>query len=62
MDGFTFTKSELHTEADVPDIDEDTFWEHAEAAKAGCPVSKALAGTNIMLDAKLVGEETRINK
>jgi organic hydroperoxide reductase OsmC/OhrA len=28
--------------------------EHAEAAKAGCPVSQALAGTEITLDAKLV--------
>jgi osmotically inducible protein OsmC len=53
-DGFAITKSELYTEAEVPNIDEDTFWEQAEAAKSGCPVSKALAGTAITLDAKLI--------
>lgn len=51
--GPTITKVELHTEADVPDIDNDTFQEHANAAKEGCPVSKVLAGTEITLDAKL---------
>ena len=30
-----------------------TFAERAEAAKAGCPVSKALAGVDIQLDARL---------
>jgi lipoyl-dependent peroxiredoxin len=29
------------------------FAKHAEAAKAGCPVSQALAGTTITLDATL---------
>lgn len=53
-DGFTITKSELHTQADIPGIDEATFQEKANAAKAGCPVSKALAGVEITLDAKLV--------
>jgi osmotically inducible protein OsmC len=38
----------------VPGIDEATFAQHAQAAKAGCPVSQALAGTEITLDAKLV--------
>ncbi|MFB6278577.1 MAG: OsmC family protein [Salinibacter sp.] len=47
------TEIELTTEASVPDIDEETFQEHAEAAKEGCPVSKALAGTEIALDASL---------
>lgn len=28
----------------VPGLDEATFREHAEGAKAGCPVSKALTG------------------
>ncbi len=53
--GFKITKIELNTEAEVPGIDEKTFLEHAEAAKAGCPVSQALAGTEITLQAKLVG-------
>lgn len=53
-DGFTITKSELHTEADIPGIDEATFQESAKAAKAGCPVSKALAGVEITLDARLI--------
>jgi len=52
--GFTITKIELQTEAVVPNIDEAVFHEKASAAKAGCPVSKALAGTEIVLDAKLV--------
>jgi len=53
--GFRITSIELNTEAEVPGIDEKTFLEHAEAAKAGCPVSQALAGTEITLQAKLVG-------
>lgn len=47
------TGIKLITEADVPDIDGDTFQEIAEGAKEGCPVSKALAATNITLEAKL---------
>ncbi|NBB72798.1 MAG: OsmC family peroxiredoxin [Bacteroidetes bacterium] len=52
-DGPTITKIELNTEADVPGLDNETFQQHAEAAKAGCPVSKALAGPTITLNAKL---------
>ena len=50
----SITDIELNTEASVPGLDEDTFHEHAQAAKAGCPVSKALAGPEISLNAKLV--------
>jgi lipoyl-dependent peroxiredoxin len=39
----TITKIELVTTGRVAGIDEATFTEHAKAAKAGCPVSKALA-------------------
>ena len=53
-DGFTITKSHLTTEGDVPGIDEATFVKHANEAKAGCPVSRALAGVEITLEAKLV--------
>src|SRR5690606_23696868 len=52
--GFAIPRIELKTEAKVPGIDEATFKEQAEAAKANCPVSKALAGTTIELAAKLV--------
>jgi osmotically inducible protein OsmC len=38
----------------VADIDEAHFREHAEEAKAGCPVSRALAGVEeIELSARL---------
>ena len=53
-EGFGITKIELTTEAQIPGIDARTFQEHAEGAKKGCPVSKALAGTQITLQAKLV--------
>ncbi len=40
----------LKVDADISDIDEDTFRELAEGAKNNCPVSKALGGVNIELD------------
>ena len=52
--GFSITKIELTTEGTVPGIDDAKFQELAAGAKASCPVSKALAGTEIILDAKLV--------
>ena len=52
-DGFAITKSALSTVAEIPGIDEATFIEKANAAKAGCPVSKVLAGAEITLEAKL---------
>ncbi len=52
-EGFTITKIELKTEAEVPGIDEDEFQRIAEEAKAGFPVSRALTGVEIELDAKL---------
>jgi len=45
---------ELNTEAVVPNVDEAAFQGFAEEAKKGCPVSKALAGPEIKLKAKLV--------
>jgi osmotically inducible protein OsmC len=53
-DGFRITSIDLNTEAEVPGIDEKTFIEQAEATKKNCPVSQALAGTEIKLQAKLV--------
>ncbi len=52
-DGPAITKAHLTSTASVPDIDDDTFQELADAAKSGCPVSKALAGAEITLDATL---------
>jgi lipoyl-dependent peroxiredoxin len=52
--GFAITRIELDTEARVAGIDEAKFQEIAEAAKKGCPVSKALAGTEIVLKARRV--------
>ena len=37
----------------VPGVDEAAFVAAAEGAKANCPVSKALAGTTITLEARL---------
>jgi osmotically inducible protein OsmC len=51
----TIQQIELDTEGDVPGIDEAHFREHAEEAKAGCPVSRALASVEeIDLTARLV--------
>lgn len=54
--GFKITKSHLVCEAKVPGIDQATFVRHAQAAKANCPVSQALAGTEITLEAKLAAK------
>ncbi len=48
------TKIHLDCEADVPGVDEKTFAEQVEASKTGCPVSKALKGVEISVEAKLV--------
>jgi len=53
-EGFKITVIELDTQAKVPGIDEKKFQELAEATKKGCPVSVALAGTEIRLKAKLL--------
>ena len=50
----TITKIALVTVGRVPGLDEAAFIEHAQAAKAGCPVSRALAGVpEITLEASL---------
>jgi osmotically inducible protein OsmC len=50
----TITKIALVTVGRVPGADEAAFQEHAAAAKAGCPVSRALAGVpEITLEASL---------
>jgi osmotically inducible protein OsmC len=52
-EGFKITVIELDTEGKVQGIDEKTFIEKAELSKKGCPVSMALAGTEIRLVARL---------
>jgi osmotically inducible protein OsmC len=50
----TITKIALITTGKVPGLDEAAFIEHANTAKAGCPVSRALAGVlEITLEASL---------
>ncbi len=51
--GFTITKIEMQCDASISGIDEATFMKHAEEAKKGCPVSKALAGVELILTARL---------
>ena len=51
--GFSITKSHLVTTAKVPGIDQATFDQVAEGAKANCPVSQVLKGAEITLDATL---------
>ena len=53
-EAFKITTIELNTEAEVPGIAEGDFLEQAETAKKNCPVSQALAGTRISLNAKLL--------
>lgn len=52
--GFEISRIDLATTARVPGIAEDEFQQIAEAAKKGCPVSKALGGVgSIELKAEL---------
>lgn len=53
-DGFKITSIDLKTEAEIVGIDEQAFIGHAEATRKTCPVSQALAGTKINLQAKLI--------
>jgi osmotically inducible protein OsmC len=52
-EGFAITRIELDTAAVVPGLDDAAFQGHADAAKKGCPVSKALASVEIGLTARL---------
>lgn len=51
--GQTITTIELVTDAEVPGIDSAEFQKIAAATKSGCPVSRALAGPEITLQANL---------
>ena len=51
--GFRITKMHLTVRGEVEGLDEAAFRQAAEAAKDGCPVSNALGGVEISLDASL---------
>lgn len=51
--GFRLTGIALKVVGEVEGLDEAAFVQAAEKAKAGCPVSKALTGVDITLDASL---------
>jgi len=53
--GFSISRIDLVSSADVPGIDDGAFQQAARAAKEGCPVSKALAAVEITLNATLAG-------
>jgi len=50
--GFTVTESHLDVSAKIPGVDKARALEVAEAAKAGCPISRLLKA-KITMDAKL---------
>ena len=52
--GFAIPLIELDLEGSVPGMSAADFQKHAEAAKASCPVSKALTGAKIVLSVKMV--------
>lgn len=51
--GNTISKSALTLRGSVPGMSQADFIDHANKAKAGCPVSRALGAIEITLDAKL---------
>jgi osmotically inducible protein OsmC len=51
--GFRLTGIKLTVRGEVEGLDAAQFAKAAEDAKAGCPVSKALTGVDITLDAQL---------
>jgi osmotically inducible protein OsmC len=52
-EGFAITRIELKTRGVVPGIDQGSFERHAETAKNGCPVSRALSAVSTTLHASL---------
>ena len=50
---WTISRVELTCGADVPGIDQAAFARIAEGTRTGCPVSRALGGVKITLDATL---------
>jgi len=54
--GFAITNIALQTAGEVPGVDADTCARLAQQAKDTCPVSRALAGTEITLEARLASD------
>jgi osmotically inducible protein OsmC len=52
--GWTIINIHLDTEGKVPNVTAEQFQTFAENAKKGCPISRALASTNITMSAKLL--------
>jgi osmotically inducible protein OsmC len=52
-EGFTITRIELITTGRIPGLSAEDFERHAQDAKANCPVSRALGGVEIELEATL---------
>lgn len=52
---FAVTQIELRTAGEVPGVTAERFRELAEQAKATCPISRALGGVEISIDATLAG-------
>jgi osmotically inducible protein OsmC len=52
--GFSITRIELNTEAEVPGLDDAKFQEIAEGTRKNCPIAKSLAVPDVQLTAKLV--------
>lgn len=48
-DRWALTRIDLEVTAEVPGVDEETFRRLAQQAKDTCPISRALAGTEITL-------------
>lgn len=59
-DGFEITKLEIDCKADVPGISEQEFAKWANEAKIGCPVSKALKGVTLVLNAQLASPKAGV--
>ncbi len=53
--GFGISRIHLECAGKVPGLSDAAFQEHAQAAKVGCPVSRALSATPIELKATLEG-------
>ena len=52
-EGWAITRVDLSTRGRVPGLDQEGFEQAAQAAKENCPVSQALGGTEITLEATL---------
>jgi len=53
-EGPRITLIELETEAEVPNIDEKTFQKNVDISKKNCPISLALSGPELRVNARLV--------